>query len=192
MTAAFTGGTPSARSPHERELLERVAVRRDEVVAHADRPGDLGDVEVAVRVEREPVWRAEVPRTAGIGGAPGLLQRTVVAEACDDRAALVADRDAAREVTLDRAAPERPEPGPPAELGDVRAAVRVEGELRRPLHVGPLREELAVGAEHLDAVVLAVADEHAAVAVHRDTVREHELARAGPGLAPGREALAPA
>src|SRR5437899_8652595 len=105
MTAAFIsrrGRWP----PDQPELLERVAVRRDEIVTHADRPGDLRDVEVAVRVEREPVWRAEVPRTAGIGGAPGLVPRTVVADARDDRAALVTDRDAAREVTLDRAAPE--------------------------------------------------------------------------------------
>src|SRR2546425_12066537 len=108
MTAAFTGGTPSARSPHERELLERVAVRRDEVVAHADRPGDLGDGEGAVRVEREPVWRAEVPRTAGIGGAPGLLPRTLVAQACDDPAPLVADRHAAPGGTPRPAPAERP------------------------------------------------------------------------------------
>src|SRR2546428_2529434 len=189
MTAAFIsrrGRWP----PDQPDLLERVAVRRDEIVAHADRPGDLRDVEVAVRVERETVRRTEVPRTTRIGGAPGLVRRAVVAEARDDRAALVADCDAAREVTLDRAAPERPEPRPPAELGDERPALRVEGELRRPLHIGPLREELAVGAEHLDAVVLAVADEHAAVRVHGDAVREHELARAGPGLAPGREELA--
>src|SRR3989442_10724088 len=115
MTAAFISRR-RRWPPDQPELLERVAVRRDEIVTHADRPGDLRDVEVAVRVERETVRRAEVSRTAGIGAAPGLIPRTVVAEARDDRAALVADRDAAREVTRERAAPERPGPRPPPQL----------------------------------------------------------------------------
>src|SRR5207244_12551889 len=114
MTAAFISRR-GRRPPDQPELLERVAVRRDEIVAHADRPGDLRDVEVAVRVERETVRRAEVSRTAGIGGAPDLIPRTVVAEARDDRAALVADRDAAPEGAPGRAAPERPDARPPAQ-----------------------------------------------------------------------------
>src|SRR2546428_10534403 len=124
MTAAFIsrrGRWP----PDQPELLERVAVRRDEIVAHADRPGDLRDVEVAVRVERETVRRTEVPRTTRIGGAPGLVRRAVGAEARDDRAAPGADCDAARGGTLDRAAPGRPGPRPPAGLGEERPAPRV-------------------------------------------------------------------
>src|SRR5207253_9175666 len=45
-------------------------------------------------------------------------------------------------------------------------------------------EVLAVGAEDLDAIALAVADEHAAVGGHRDTVREIGLARPGARHAP--------
>src|SRR5437899_11976637 len=121
MTAAFIsrrGRWP----PDQPELLERVAVRRDEIVAHADRPGDLRDVEVAVRVERETVRRGEVSRTAGIGGAPGRVPRAAVAVAGDDLAALAADRDAARAVPLDRAAPAPSDPLPPAAPGAVRPA----------------------------------------------------------------------
>src|SRR2546428_13815928 len=121
MTAAFIsrrGRWP----PDQPELLQRVAVRRDEIVAHADRPGDLRDVEVAVRVERETVRRAEVPRTTRIGGAPGLVPRAVVAEARDARAPLAADRDAAREGMLDRGVPALPAPPPPAAPGAARPA----------------------------------------------------------------------
>src|SRR2546428_13041394 len=99
MTAAFIsrrGRWP----PDQPELLERVAVWWDEIVTHADRPGDLRDVEVAVRVERETVRRAEVSRTAGIGAAPGLIPRTVVAEARYVLSAFAAVRAPARALML--------------------------------------------------------------------------------------------
>ena len=54
----------------------------------------------------------------------------------------------------------------------------------RPPRVGPLRQVLAVGAEDLDAVVLAIAHEHAPVRRHRDAVGQEELARARAGHAP--------
>lgn len=39
-----------------------------ETLARADRPGDLGDIEIAIRVERQAVRRAEVTRAARIAG----------------------------------------------------------------------------------------------------------------------------
>src|SRR5438128_8762419 len=88
------------------ELLERVTGRRDQTLAHTDRPGDLRDVEIAVRVERQTVRCAEVPVAARIGRAPGLLDRTVVAEPREHGAAVVEHRDAARTVARDRSGAE--------------------------------------------------------------------------------------
>ena len=72
----------------------------------------------------------------------------------------------------------------PPQLGDVGAALAVEDDVRRPLRVGPLGQVLAVRAEDLDAVVLAVADEHAAVGGDGDAVRQVELAGPVARLAP--------
>ena len=73
----------------------------------------------------------------------------------------------------------------PPQLGDVGAALRVEHQVGRPLRVGPLGEVLAVRAEDLDAVVLAVADEDAPVRGDGDAVRQVELAGTGARDAPG-------
>src|SRR5262249_23210621 len=53
-----------------------------------------------------------------------------------------------------------------------------------PLGLGPLAQVLAVGAEDLDAVGLAIAHPHAPVGRASDAVRQPELARAVAGLAP--------
>src|SRR5438552_11739243 len=172
------------------ELLERVTGRRDQTLARADRPGDLGNVEVAVRVERQTVRCAEVPGATRIGGAPGFVDRTIIAEPCQDRAAVVEDRDAARTVARDRSGAERPETFAPRQLGDDGDAARIEYELRRPLHLGPLSEELTVGTEDLDPIVLAIAHEDAAIRVDRDAVRDHELAGTAAGLTPRPAELA--
>src|SRR5438445_8525200 len=83
------------------KLLERVTGRRDQTLAPTDRPGDLRDVEVAVRVERQTVRCAEVPVAARIGRAPGLVDRTVITEPRQDGTAVVEHRDAARTVARD-------------------------------------------------------------------------------------------
>src|SRR5712692_11541359 len=78
----------------------------------------------------------------------------------------------------------------PPELRDEGAAFRVEDEVGRALDVRPLAEILALGAEDLDAIVLAVADEDPAVGGHGDAVGEIELAGPGSRDAPGALALA--
>src|SRR2546426_7232627 len=77
----------------------------------------------------------------------------------------------------------------PPELRDEGAAFRVENEVGRALDVRPLAEILALGAEDLDAIILAVADIDAAVGAHRDAVGEIELAGPGSRDAPGALAL---
>src|SRR5947208_9276014 len=109
------------------ELLERVTGRRDQTLARADRPGDLGNVEVAVRVERQTVRCAEVPGATRIGGAPGFVDRTIIAEPCPDRAAVVEERDAALTVALERSGDERPETFPLRQLGN-------DGDANQPGH----------------------------------------------------------
>src|SRR5205814_10633963 len=73
----------------------------------------------------------------------------------------------------------------PPELRHIRTSLSVEDEMRRPLGVGPLREVFAVGAEDLDAVALAITDEHAAVGGHRDPARQVEMVGARSRRAPG-------
>jgi hypothetical protein len=70
------------------------------------------------------------------------------------------------------------------QLGDVDQPVAVDGDVRRTLHVVPLVQIVAVRAEELDAVVLAVGDQHAAVRRHRDAVDEVELPRPDARLTP--------
>src|SRR2546428_4469400 len=172
------------------ELLERVTGRRDQTLARAERPGDFRDVEVAIRVEGQTVWRAKVPWTTRIGRAPGLVDRTIVAEPCQDGAAVVEDRHTTRQVSGDRSVAEGPQTLTPGQLGDDRDAALVENQLRRSLHVGPLGQELSVRAENLDAVVLPIAYEYAAVGVHRHAVRDHELAGAVARFTPRAPQLA--
>ena len=54
----------------------------------------------------------------------------------------------------------------------------------------PLFAELAFEREDLDAVVLAVGNDDGVGAEHRDVVGQAELARVGPGFAPGVEQAA--
>src|SRR5208282_4518399 len=73
----------------------------------------------------------------------------------------------------------------PAELGHIDEVVFIYINILRPLNIGPLGQVLALSAENLDPVVLAVGDEHATVPMGPKTVRCTELAWAGTGLAPG-------
>src|SRR6185436_10654481 len=79
---------------------------------------------------------------------------------------------------------------PRAALGDDDRAARVEVDPERAVEAVPDVEDLAVLAEDLDAPVLAVVDEDAAVAVDRERVHEVELAAPGAVAAPGRDVLA--
>ena len=64
------------------------------------------------------------------------------------------------------------------------------------VEVAPLPVEVALGAEELHPVVLAIGDEHTVARVHPDAVRRGELSAARPRRAPraevpalGREAV---
>src|SRR5215472_3973894 len=59
-----------------------------------------------------------------------------------------------------------------------------------PVQVVPLRLELAVAVEYLDAVVLAVGDIDPAVGVAADVVRHVELAGVGSRFAPRHQQFA--
>src|SRR5262249_45783863 len=80
--------------------------------------------------------------------------------------------------------------GLPPELGHVRPRLPVEHDVSGSPRVRPLAQVLAIRAEDLDPVVLAIADEHAAVHVHGDTMGQEELARALPWRAPRAPELA--
>src|SRR5919106_1225741 len=85
------------------------------------------------------------------------------APAGEELAVAVEDADPSRARILDRPVTLRGLATVPPELGDVGAPLRVENEMGRALGGGPFRQVLAVGAEDLDAIVLAVADEDAPV-----------------------------
>src|SRR5207237_1932503 len=161
------------------QLLHGVAIRRDQTGFSGDGPNDLGDIEVAIRVDREAVRRAEAPRRAWV--------RT--AQSRDDGSVRVEHAHAARPIALDRSVPERALTRAPTELGDVHPAAR-ENDLRRPLDVGDLPDEATLGREHLDPIAFAIADEYGSCRIDRDPMRQHELPGSGARLAPGRKELA--
>ena len=72
-------------------------------------------------------------------------------------------------------------------VGREHHAARVRIDRHRLVGAGHLVEIGAGGIEHLDAVVLAIADQHAAVRHHPDAVRRGELARAVARPAPGAD-----
>src|SRR5262245_4469974 len=62
-------------------------------------------------------------------------------------------------------------------IGDVDDVVLVDEHAARPAELEPLVEIVAVLIEDLDAVVLPVGDEQPAALVHRERVRDVDLAR---------------
>src|SRR5437867_3469701 len=142
--------------------------------ATGERPGNLAHVHVALRVDRDAVRRREAAGRRRIRPAPA-RQHPAVA---------IVDADATRLDVARRPVAARRLPRLPPELRDVGAPGAVEHDVRRAARVGPLGQVLAVGAEDLDAVVLAVADEDAAVGGDGDAVGEEELARPLTGHAP--------
>src|SRR5262249_39043956 len=75
----------------------------------------------------------------------------------------------------------RPHPRTEAQLRDVHATDGVDEHLAGPRNVGPFLEECAVGAEELEAAVLAVGHDDRAVGPHGDPVRQPELTGRPPG-----------
>ena len=136
-------------------------------------PGDLADIDVAARVDRETVRRQEL---AELG--PGRR----VAEAADQLAFMIDDADPRPEIG--NIAADGSGRTDFADVADRLVTVR-HVEAARAVQVLPLRLVLAVAVEDLDPMVLAVGDIDPAVGVAADVVDDVELALAGAGLAPG-------
>jgi hypothetical protein len=79
---------------------------------------------------------------------------------------------------------------PPPQARDVYQPFVIYADIRRTLHVCPLIEVLAIKAKELDAVVLAVGDQHPPFGVDADAVRKVELAGASAWLSPRLDQLA--
>ena len=127
-------------------------------------PGNLADINVAVRVHRKTVRRQELAQ---------LGPRRRVAEAPEQLALAIDDADPRSEIG--NAAADR---GSRADFADIEnrlTAVR-HTETARAMQVLPLRLELTVAVEHLDAMVLAVGDIDPAISVTADVMDDVELA----------------
>src|SRR5882724_7673402 len=176
----LAAGTSRCASGLQRELLEGVAALADMPAAHGERPRYLAHVDGPARVHRQAMRRREAAGRARVGAAPPGEDATI----------LVIDADPAVPRVLDGPVALRSLALVPPQLRDIGSALRVEDEVGWPLGVGPLAEVLAVRAEDLDAVVLAVADEDAPVRGDGDAVRQVELAGAGARDTPGLLQLA--
>src|SRR6266852_9581979 len=135
----------------------------------------FADVDVATRVDSQPMRRHELARLEpGRALAQPRQHLALVTVDADPRSYVVY-------VVVDAHTA--------ADLADVEAALRtgLHEQARGTVHVVPLRLELAVAVEHLDAMVLAVGDVDPPVRVAADVVRDVELARVGAGLTPRAE-----
>src|SRR5712691_8878593 len=104
-----------------------MAIGRDKPGFRRDRPHDFCNVEIAIRIDREAVRRAEAAGCAWVG----------TADARDHDPVAVEDTEAARQVALDGPEPERALSRSPSELRDVHLATR-EDDLRGTLDIGDL------------------------------------------------------
>src|SRR5882724_3990597 len=127
-----------------------------------------------------PAGRREASRRLGVGRAPP----------GEDPAVLVEDADPAVLGLERRSVALRYLALVPPELRHVGTSLLVEDEVGRPLGIGPLVEILAVRAEDLDAIVLAIADEDAPVRGQGNAVRQEELAGTSARSTPGTLELA--
>jgi hypothetical protein len=89
---------------------------------------------------------------------------------------------------MDEAALSRLQRAP--QLGHIDQAILADRNVGRPQHIGPHGEIIAGAIEELEAVILAIADDHILLRVERDAVRQVELARPGADIAPAVEQIA--
>src|SRR6266700_2612282 len=179
------GGTGSAiyrrshrASAHLHQLLQAPEAGRYLLAPCADAAAPIGeadfaDVDVAARIDGEPVRRDEL---AGLEPGMGVTepgQEFALMGVDADPGPAIRDVDVARHIGADL-----------ADIEARRAGAGLHAKARRAVHVGPLRLVFAVAVEHLDPVVLAVGDVDPAVGVAADVVRDVELAGIGAGLAP--------
>src|SRR3954453_14702395 len=155
-----------------------VGPRRVRIDLRPRSPRDLADIDIAVRIDGESMGGQELAE---------LGPRWCLAKAADQISLMINDADPRSEVG-DVAANR----GSGADLADIEdrlVAIRHE-EATGTMQVLPLRFELTVAVEHLDAVVFAVGDINPAVGIATDVVDDVELALTGPGSAPRHEQLA--
>src|SRR5262245_24850445 len=96
-------------------------------------------------------------------------------ESCHDAVARSSDVDA----VLNTATPDDR-----LRIGGVEGIVAIHGNVRGTAELLVLGDEFAVLIEHLDTIVAAVGDEHAAGAVHNHRVKAVEFARSLAVLSP--------
>src|SRR5712691_6451412 len=142
---------PRAHS-HLLEAAQAFVDLRRVFAAATHRIGDLGDVEVALGVAGTAMDGVELARAIALDGR---------AEAGQSLALVVADRDpVAERVRVMHA----------DQLTYVKDVVAVAAEAVGLVDLVPDRLELAVAVEDLNAVVLAVGDEHVLVLIDDDIV----------------------
>src|SRR5262249_42542144 len=162
--------------------------RRHQSRASAGGEGDLGNVEIAVRIDPQPVRREEAARRTGIVGVPPASEQLAVA---------IEDTDTAAGSAGLRGPGAGPAASAATQLGDVDPAVpSIDEHLARPGQVGPLVLKLALRGEELQPAVLAIGDEDGAILVDGQAVRNLEMAGFAPRFPPrlpqatiGREAM---
>src|SRR5262249_18486198 len=138
----------------------------------ARRHGHFGDVNCSLRIDADVVRREEVARRARIVAAPpARFQLAIRTE----------DADAAPRPLGRRSWPHA---GAITNLRDVSIAARVNEHLAWPGDLLPLREVLSIRAEQLNPAILPVGNVNRSVSSHRDAVRQIELPRPTPWLAP--------
>src|SRR5580704_7574776 len=180
---ASAGMTRRAVEPsmHPLIFLQRADVsrpRRVRIELRPLRPRDFADIEVAARIDAEPVR----PEKRGRRGAG-----VHVAKARQQLALIVDDADPGpevRAVAVDRL--HRPEL---ADIADRMTGI-IHVEPAGPVQIVPLRLVFAVAVKHLDAVVFAVGDIDPAIGVGADIVHDIELAGVGAGAAPRHQQFA--
>src|SRR6266576_6435211 len=129
-----------------------------------DRPRNFADVDIAARIDREPVWRDELPR---------FWSGENIAETCQSFTRFIVYVHAVAQVRrflIDAQ--------PRTQLADVADRVlfaRIHIERAGPVQVIPLGLVLAVSIENLHPVIFAVRDVNPTVFVGYDVVHDVEL-----------------
>ena len=149
---------------HRREVLDRVR-----------RLDDFADVEVAARIRPDAVQHDKVTGQDRIGAAHACLNVTIEVTDRNSRDRLVTDRGVLHQLEM-RSVRYRHRP---AQLGDIEVRLLVDEKVAGPIDPGPDIDQLAGVGEDLDARVLPIGDEDAAVGIDGDRVRQVELARPG-------------
>src|ERR1700730_13220304 len=177
----------TAIAPSDAFQLKRVpdrAIQRFALVEQLrDRPGNFGDVDVAVAIDANPMRRHELIR---------IFTLSVIAELADQAAVETPDTDARTHrlcAVPDREEAVRADARPPrgtqlADITELLRARRIDTHPARQRHPVPDRLEPAIRREDLHPIVVPVRYVNVSIAIGRDIVRQVELARLVARLAP--------